>query len=117
MACRDTVRFESALGSFCCQAGMTDVASSKLDDSAGKPFPELGAAGACDGQATSVALTSGAAACGIDCIEEADTGSGSGCGSGAAGASKAERAATSAPAIAGSGSGSGSASGCGSGVG
>src|SRR2546430_14337401 len=60
IACSETVRFASALGSVCCQAGITEVASSNEPGSEGEPFPGE-ATGAPDGQATRVALTSGAA--------------------------------------------------------
>src|SRR2546430_3118489 len=70
MACRDTVSFDEALGSVCCHTGMTDVASSNVAPPVGlDPLP---GADTCwlDGQATSVAPTSGVAC--------AATGSGSG---------------------------------------
>src|SRR2546430_4065975 len=58
IACSETVRFASALGSVCCQAGITEVASSNEPGSEGEPFPGE-ATGPPDGHATRVALTSG----------------------------------------------------------
>src|SRR5712692_3306950 len=59
-ACSDTVCFESAFGSVCCQTGITDVASSNDPASAGAPFSGMDGA-VFDGHATRVELTSGAA--------------------------------------------------------
>src|SRR6266581_4893265 len=72
----ETVCLESA--SVGCQAGITDVASSKEDASAGEPLPG-GAVGDPDGHATSVSPTPGVR-------EAAGTGDGIG---GATGSSKA----------------------------
>src|SRR2546425_4216958 len=58
IAWSETVRLGSALGSVCCQAGITEVASSNDAASLGAPLPGA-ATGEPDGHATSVALTSG----------------------------------------------------------
>src|SRR2546429_4385457 len=91
IACSETVPLGSALGSVCCQTGITDVASSNDPASAGAPLPGA-AAGDPDGQATSVELTSGVAApagCRAGCVMAVDaiarSGSGSAPGSGVRG--------------------------------
>src|SRR6267143_1783339 len=61
IACSETVPLGSALGSVCCQTGITDVASSNDPASAGAPLPAA-AADDEDGQATRVEFTSGVAA-------------------------------------------------------
>src|SRR5437763_729451 len=102
IACSETVRFASALGSVCCHAGITDVASSNEAASAGAPF--LGEpAGPPWGQASRVALTSGAAV--ATGSASATTGSGSAT-TGSASATTGSGSATTGSASATTGSGS-----------